>query len=106
MVCLPIGLPATKLSTYLENRVNNMLLKKNSTDCGEVIIRVLSSYDKTVELKPAMKARFGDTGKMALSFPYRVKTIFVFEEIDGCEVCFFGMHVQEYGSDCPQPNAR
>jgi len=100
------GLPATKLSSYLESRVNNMLLKKNVTEGGEVIIRVLSSYDKTVELKPAMKARFGDTGKMPLTFPYRVKTIFVFEEIDGYEVCFFGMHVQEYGSDCPQPNAR
>ena len=39
-------------------------------------------------------------------FPYRTKALFVFEEIDGAEVCFFGMHVQEYGSDCPAPNAR
>ena len=39
-------------------------------------------------------------------FPYRTKALFVFEEIDGAEVCFFGMHVQEYGSDCPAPNTR
>ncbi len=39
-------------------------------------------------------------------FPYRTKALFVFEEIDGVEVCFFGLHVQEYGSDSPAPNAR
>ena len=32
--------------------------------------------------------------------------MFVFEEIDGTEVCFFGLHVQEYGSDCQAPNTR
>ena len=53
-----------------------------------------------------MKARFCTTGELPESFPYRTKTLFVFEEIDGVDVCLFGMHVQEYGSDCPQPNAR
>jgi len=100
-----LGLPTTKLSSYLENRVNDMLKRKNA-GAGEVTIRILSSYDKVLELKPAMKAKFADTGKMASTYPYRAKTIFAFEEIDGSEVCFFGMHVQEYGSDCPPPNSR
>lgn len=40
------------------------------------------------------------------SFPYRAKAMFAFEEIDGVDVCFFGMHVQEYGSSSPMPNTR
>ena len=50
--------------------------------------------------------RFVDTGEMKETFPYRSKAMFAFEEINGIDVCFFGMHVQEYGSDAPFPNSR
>ena len=69
-------------------------------------IRVLASSEKVVEVKPGMKARFCDSKEMAESFPYIAKAVFAFEEIDGVDVCFFGMHVQEYGSSCSPPNAR
>ncbi|XP_071497309.1 CREB-binding protein-like [Diadema antillarum] len=91
----------SKLGMHLENRVNKLLRDRNA-GAGEVFIRVVSCAEKVVEVKPGMRARFGD--ELPESFPYRSKVLFAFEEIDGVEVCFFGMHVQEYGSDSPKPN--
>jgi E1A/CREB-binding protein len=99
-------LPTTKLGQHIENHINSYLQNKHVTEAGEVTIRVLSSCDKTVEIKPGMKHKFGATKEIAETFPYRTKAIFAFEDIDGTDVCFFGMHVQEYGSDCPPPNSR
>ncbi|KAL4648694.1 CREB-binding protein-like isoform X3 [Arapaima gigas] len=99
-------LQTTKLGTYIEDRVNKYLKRQSHPEAGEVFVRVVASSDKTVEVKPGMKSRFVDTGEMPESFPYRTKALFAFEEIDGVDVCFFGMHVQEYGSDCPFPNTR
>uniref|UniRef100_A0A1B0A308 histone acetyltransferase n=1 Tax=Glossina pallidipes TaxID=7398 RepID=A0A1B0A308_GLOPL len=98
-------LPTTKLGLFIETRVNNFL-KKKEAGAGEVHIRVVSSSDKCVEVKPGMRRRFVENGEMASEFPYRAKALFAFEEVDGIDVCFFGMHVQEYGSECPAPNTR
>ncbi|ELU13629.1 hypothetical protein CAPTEDRAFT_224799 [Capitella teleta] len=98
-------LPNTKLGTYLENRVNSFLKRKDS-GAGEVTIRVLASGDKIVDVKPGMRSRFVENGEMVESYPYKAKAMFAFEELDGVDVCFFGMHVQEYGSDCAAPNTR
>ncbi|XP_057659426.1 CREB-binding protein isoform X6 [Diorhabda carinulata] len=98
-------LPTTNLGTYIENRVN-IFLKKKEAGAGEVSIRVVSSSEKVVEVKPGMRGKFVESGELAGDFPYRAKALFAFEEIDGVDVCFFGMHVQEYGSECPPPNTR
>uniref|UniRef100_A0A915L5B2 histone acetyltransferase n=1 Tax=Romanomermis culicivorax TaxID=13658 RepID=A0A915L5B2_ROMCU len=99
-------LPHCKLSQHLENRVNSVLRKNVGCHGAEVIIRVLASSDKEVEVKPYVKARFCSTGEMCEKFPYRAKAIFAFEVIDGTEVCFFGLHVQEYSDKAVQPNSR
>lgn len=99
-------LQSTRLGTYIEDRVNKYLKRQNHPEAGEVFVRVVASSDKMVEVKPGMKSRFVDSGEMSETFPYRTKALFAFEEIDGVDVCFFGMHVQEYGSNCPFPNTR
>ena len=50
------GLPSSKLGSYLENRINTFLKKKDA-GAGEVFIKVLSSTDKIVEVRPGMKTR-------------------------------------------------
>ena len=50
------GLPSSKLGSYLENRINTFLKKKDA-GAGEVFIKVLSSSDKIVEVRPGMKSR-------------------------------------------------
>ena len=99
-------LPTTKLGSHIENRVNNYLKQKSNGDAGEVFIRVVSSSDKFVEVKPMMKQKFGGAEHWPETFPYRAKALFAFEDFNGVDVCFFGMHVQEYGSECTPPNAR
>ena len=49
-------------------------------------------------------SRFGSD--FPAQFPYKAKAMFVFQECDGVDICIFGMHVQEYGSECPAPNSR
>jgi len=58
-----VGLPQTKLGTYLENRVN-LFLKRKDAGAGEVTIRVLSSSEKMVEVRPGMKTKFCTPGRL------------------------------------------
>jgi Histone acetylation protein len=40
--------------------------------------------------------RYVDTGEMLDNFPYRARAMFAFQEQEGADVCFFGMHVQVF----------
>ncbi|CAA82353.3 Protein cbp-1 [Caenorhabditis elegans] len=101
-------LPHNKLSTFLEDRVNGFIKKQLQAEAHKypVIIRTLCVQDKEAEVKAQMKQKYVESNQFPEKFPYRTKAVFAFEIIDGVEVCFFGLHVQEYGSACPAPNAR
>lgn len=94
----------TDLANALEQRVNDFLRRDCHPDTGRVTIRVLAASDRICDIKPRLKRYFGS--QIPDGYPYRTKAIFAFQEIQGVDVVLFGMHVQEYDSRCPGPNAR
>lgn len=54
-----LELPHCNLSRHIENRVNGFIERREpgSKDKYEVVIRVLCSTDKEVEVKPLMKQK-------------------------------------------------
>ena len=97
-------LPNNELAERLEQRVNNFLRKECNDATGPVTIRILAASDQVCEVKPRFKKHFGT--QILDGYPYRTKAIFAFQEVEGVDVVLFGMHVQEYDSQCLGPNAK
>lgn len=106
-------LPQTRMSRYIETKVNEYI-RANAPCAGEVTIRVLTAYRDKVAVKPEMRSYINRNKERNTNHPfladypnefnYTNRAIFAWQEIDGVDVCVFGMHVQEYGQDCPEPN--
>ncbi|KAM7539921.1 hypothetical protein Aperf_G00000027701 [Anoplocephala perfoliata] len=97
------NLPTNKLSDFLEKKVEDLLRERNING-GVVTIRVLSSTDKLLEVRPLMRHYLQFKGMPMGPFPYRQKTVFAFQEIDGQDVCFFAFYTQEHGLNAMFPN--
>ncbi|CAF2841820.1 unnamed protein product [Rotaria sp. Silwood2] len=94
-------LTVTDLSSRLEERVNKFLFDKDCHE-GRVTIRVLASCDKICKVKSQLKIFYRN--QVVDGYPYRKKAIFAFQEIEGVDIVFFGIYVQEYDERCPAPN--
>ncbi|KAK7266743.1 hypothetical protein RIF29_19396 [Crotalaria pallida] len=106
-------LPRTKLSDHIENRLFKRLMKeradtakverKNNPDevlaAENLSVRVVLSVDKQLKVKKEFLDIFSDENYPS-EFLYRSKNI------EGVDVCLFGMYVQEFGSECGLPNQR
>lgn len=119
-------LPETVLSKKLQQGLNEELEALGVT-YAPVAIRVVSNVDCVAKIAPppplpgtaAAHQAAQNKGNVQLQngkvgtveFPYRSKCILAFQRTgrdanmgEGPEICFFAMYVQEYGSDCPEPN--
>ena len=105
-------LPRTKISDFIEKRVKELL--RNSDElCGvacppklqDISVRSVSMRSKSVSVCENMKQYYADADDPFPSeFAYRSKALFVFQKQENDEVCFFGLHVQEFGNEAPEPN--
>ncbi|KAG2322126.1 hypothetical protein Bca52824_015339 [Brassica carinata] len=111
-------LPETILSDFIERRLTRRLKEerhqtaeatgKSIDDVSvpdDLTLRVVFSADKSSQVNKTF-ADFLRNEHYPSEFPYRSKVILLFQKVDGVDVCIFALFVQEFGSECSQPNKR
>ncbi|AES94670.2 histone acetyltransferase of the CBP family protein [Medicago truncatula] len=91
--------PRTVLTDHLEKRLFERLNKREKTGKKLKGMRILMS-NKLVLAAESLSIR------EVPSIDKQLKVILLFQQIEGADVCIFGMYVQEFGSECGNPNQR
>ncbi|CAJ2665963.1 unnamed protein product [Trifolium pratense] len=113
------ALPKTMLSDHLEKRLFERLMQERAdwnNDKGKknpdkalaeesLSIREVFSVDKQLKVKKQFLDIIPKENYPS-EFCYRSRVILLFQQIEGVDVCIFAMYVQEFGSECGNPNKR
>ena len=92
------------MSEFIEKAVADDLAAEN-VQCEPITIRVVSCILTQATTPPRLVEHMEAIGEpYPKEFPYKSKALLAFQKRNGLDVCLFALYVQEYGSDCPEPN--
>jgi hypothetical protein len=89
------ALPQTSMGDYIEQKAKECLHDLGAGEAASSItIRVVGNYERSVVVYPLVKKHFKGKGKGEVypdEMDYHVKNIFLFQKLDGVDVCLFAM---------------
>lgn len=96
-----------KLRSSMLSRFMQAWVRQHLIDLGEIetarsiTVKVVSSIKTSCQVSPVVRKHFkSKTLEYPQSIDFTSKAIFIFQKINGVEVCIFSMYVQEYDKDC------
>ncbi|EQC40191.1 hypothetical protein, variant [Saprolegnia diclina VS20] len=103
-------LPRSKLSDFLERRVQHLLAKEAEADpstgkADALVIRQVSNIEKQLIVRDKMYARYKEH-KIPSEHRFKSKCLCMFQETHGVSVLLFGMYVHEFDEQESAANQR
>ncbi|KAL4137322.1 hypothetical protein PRIC2_000844 [Phytophthora ramorum] len=101
-------LQSCDLSRFMQKWILQHLAKLGEHDAAQsIVVKVVSSIKISCHVSSVVREHFrSESQEYPQAVDYTSKVIFVFQMINGVEVCIFSMYVQEYDKYCQLPANR
>ncbi|KAG6574312.1 putative histone acetyltransferase [Phytophthora cinnamomi] len=101
-------LQSCRVSRFMQKWVQQHLENLGEHEAAQtIVVKVVSAIKSTCHVSSVVRENFrSKSQEYPQALDYTSKVIFVFQMINGVEVCIFSMYVQEYDKHCQLPANR